>query len=63
MIFTDAENEAWWRKLSEGERLEILATMVEKMTHSEFAMGLAKQYDRTMSFSPKQLAAIRKWAR
>jgi hypothetical protein len=62
MVYSDAENARWWADLSKQDRAEILATMIEKATDPSFALSLSRQYDQRKDFSPKQLAAIRKWA-
>lgn len=63
MIYSDEELKRWWAGLGERGRLDVLATMIEKMEHSDFALSLASQYEqRRRELSPKQIAAIRKWA-
>lgn len=67
MEYSDDENRRWWDKLTKQDQLEILGTMVEKMGKQDaaftdsFAVSLTKQYQRGQHFSPRQLAAIRKW--
>lgn len=63
MLYSDEELKRWWAGLSKQAQLELLAVMLDKMNHSDFAMSLASQYSRGFSFSPKQLAVIRKWYR
>lgn len=61
MIYGDEENKRWWEGLTHPERMEILGTMADKAHSPEFALSLAKWYEDGKRFSPKQLAAIRKW--
>ncbi len=68
MIYSDEELKKWWADLAQSTKSDLIATMVDKMSHSEFALSLANQYaDHARGvgcpFSPKQLAAIRKWQR
>jgi hypothetical protein len=63
VIYTDEENIRWWEALTEQGRLDVLATMIDKMEHSDFAMSLSTQYARKIKLSARQIAAIRKWAR
>jgi hypothetical protein len=61
MIYSDEELKRWWHGLSETRRVEILARMVDKMDNPDFALSLSNQYAMRLSFTPKQLASIRKW--
>lgn len=61
MQYTDEQMQEWWDKLDEQDRLDIFATMIDKMEFNEFAYILLDQYERGFKFSPKQLASIRKW--
>lgn len=63
MIYTDEkeENQRWWTGLSRMARIEILALMVYRSQIPDFAISLTRQYEEGKEFSPKQLAAIRKW--
>lgn len=61
MIYTDEELRRWWAGLSKRDQIELLATMTVKMEYSAFAQSLSLQYSKGREFSPKQLAAIRKW--
>ncbi len=63
MLYTDDELRRWWEKLSKIEQRDTLEVMVEKMTGSQMAKNFLDQYERGHPFSPKQLGAIRKWAR
>lgn len=61
--YTDHELKNWWARLSHAERNEILGVMMERGRDPDFGASLADQYNRGRELSPKQLAAIRKWAR
>jgi len=67
MEYSNDENRRWWDNLTKTDQLDILATMVEKTGKQDssftdsFAVSLTKQYERGQFFSPRQLAAIRKW--
>jgi hypothetical protein len=61
MEYTDQELINWWIGLSRGDQLFLLELMCEKMTEGTFAQTLMNMYKMKIAFSPKQIAAIRKW--
>jgi hypothetical protein len=63
MEYTDQELLNWWVGLTKSDQRFLIETMVEKMENKEFPENLLKMYDSGLTFSPKQIGAIRKWDR
>lgn len=66
MLYSDEENKRWWMGLSNAERTEIFERMEDAAKDVEFknfALNLARQWNLGGSLTPKQVAAVRKWAR
>ena len=62
MEYTDNELLNWWASLTKDDQSYLLETMCEKM-EGTFAHSLKNMFDLGLTFSPKQIAAIRKWDR
>ena len=65
MEYTEEELKRWWEKLAKHDRTEILATMADKGNDfvREMAFSFARLIEHGRALSPKQLAAVRKWAK
>lgn len=64
MHYTDDELRAWWKGLSHAERMEIMGRMIEYGHDPSFGQSLMDQYQEDVRpLTPRQIAAIRKWAR
>lgn len=64
MIYSDAENERWWKGLTKGDQEELLETMHFKASTPGFRDFVQSVWDRwkaNVTLSPKELAALRKW--
>ncbi len=66
MIYTDEENKAWWASLTHTDKTVYLSRMVKEagsIEYKGFANSLKSQFEERGTLSPKQIAAVRKWAR
>lgn len=64
MHYTDDELRAWLKTLSHAELMEILGRMIEYGRDPSFGQSLMDQYqDGVRPLTPRQIGAIRKWAR
>lgn len=61
MEYTDTELLQWWGKLSKQDQRDIMDGMLIRMDNLVLAQSLYKQWESDLTFSPKQLAVIRKW--
>lgn len=63
MIYTDEENKRWWEGLSNTARIELFDVIEQKTGgDSQFLKSIDEQWARGEKLTPKQLAALRKWA-
>lgn len=63
MTYTDEELKRWWDGLGHSGQAGLLGHMLSQSSNTDFAASLCRQYADGKPFSPKQLAAIRKWDR
>jgi hypothetical protein len=63
MEYTDQQLLNWWVGLTKSDQRYLIELMCEKMENKAFPENLLKMYDNGLTFSPKQIADIRKWDR